>query len=41
MSFPDRVYTTEEVKNAKTLVDQGYKHSLIVEGTHEFTQKVN
>jgi hypothetical protein len=41
MSFPERVYTTEEVKNAKTLVDQGYKHNLTVEGTPEFTQKVN
>ena len=26
MSFPDRVYTTEEVEAAKALVDQGYKH---------------
>ncbi len=41
MSFPDRVYTTEEVKSAKALVDQGYKHNLTVEGTPEFTQKVN
>ena len=41
MSFPDRVYTTEEVKSAKELVDQGYKHNLTVEGTPEFTQKVN
>ncbi len=41
MSFPERVYTTEEVKSAKTLVDQGYKHNLTVEGTPEFTQKVN
>ena len=41
MNFPDRVYTTEEVKSAKTLVDQGYKHDLTVEGTPDFTQKVN
>jgi hypothetical protein len=41
VSFPDRVYTTEEVKSAKALVDQGYKHNLTVEGTPEFTQKVN
>ncbi len=41
MSFPDRVYTTEEVKSAKTLVDQGYKHDLIVEGTPEFRKQVN
>ena len=41
MSFPERVYTTEEVKNAKMLVDQGYKHDLIVEGTPEFRKEVN
>ena len=41
MKFPDRVYTTEEVKSAKAIVDQGYKHNLTVEGTPEFTQKVN
>ncbi len=41
MSFPERVYTAEEVKNAKTLVDQGYKHNLTVEGSPDFTQKVN
>jgi len=41
MSFPDRVYTSEEVQIAKALVDQGYKHSLIVEGTPEFRRQVN
>jgi hypothetical protein len=41
VSFPDRVYTTEEVKNAKTLVDKGHKHNLIVEGTPEFRKQVN
>jgi hypothetical protein len=41
VSFPDRVYTTDEVKAAKTLVDQGYKHDLIVEGAPEFRKQVN
>ena len=41
MSFPDRVYTSEEVHAAKALVDQGYKHNLIVEGTAEFRKQVN
>ena len=41
MSFPDRVYTTEEVKSAKALVDKGYKHNLVIEGSPEFTQKVS
>ncbi len=41
MSFPERVYTTKEVKTAKALVDQGYKHNLTIEGTPDFTEKVN
>jgi hypothetical protein len=41
VSFPDRVYTSEEVQTAKALVDQGYKHNLIVEGTPEFRKQVN
>ena len=41
MSFPERIYTTKEVKAAKTLVDQGYRHNLTVEGTADFTEKVN
>lgn len=41
MDFPERVYTAEEVKNAKTLLDQGYKHNLTVEGTPDFQAKVN
>jgi hypothetical protein len=39
--FPDRIYTTEEVKTAKTLIDQGYKHNLTVEGSSDFKEKVN
>jgi len=41
LSFPDKVYTTEEVRSAKVLVDQGYKHKLKVEGSSEFKDKVN
>jgi hypothetical protein len=41
MSFPDRIYTTEEVKSAKALVDKGYKHNLTIEGSPEFTLKAN
>ena len=41
MNFPERVYTSEEVKVAKAIVDQGYKHNLIVEGTPEFRKQVN
>ena len=39
--FPERVYTAEEVAVAKKLVDQGYKHNLTIEGSHEFKEKVN
>jgi hypothetical protein len=41
MSFPERVYTTEEVQAAKNLVCNGYKHKLTIEGDRQFTQKVN
>ena len=39
--FPERVYTAEEVKIAKELVDEGYKHNIKVEGSSEFIEKVN
>ncbi len=40
MSFPEKVYTKREVKAAKELVDQGYKHDLSISGQSEFTWKV-
>ncbi len=39
--FPERVYTSEEVKAAKELVVEGYKHNLTVEGSQDFKEKVN
>jgi len=39
--FPERVYTAEEVKSAKELVDQGHRHDIIVEGSVEFKEKIN
>ena len=41
MKFPERVYTEEEVKTAKELIDKGYKHRLTVEGSPNFKEKVN
>jgi len=41
LKFPERVYTTDEVKTAKELIDKGYKHRLKVKGSPNFTQKVN
>lgn len=38
--FPKRVYTTNEVQEAKKLVELGYKHRLTVKGSSEFKQKV-
>lgn len=41
MIFPEKVYTSKEVQTAKTLIDQGYKHNLTVEGDEGFKAKVN
>ena len=41
MDFPEKVYTTKEVKTAKKLIDEGYKHNLTVEGSPDFKEKVN
>lgn len=38
--FPERIYTSDEVRKAKELVDAGYKHALTVEGSQSFKQKV-
>ncbi|MGB9740670.1 MAG: hypothetical protein ACP5IM_04480 [Candidatus Bathyarchaeia archaeon] len=40
MGFPERVYTHEEVKVAKELIDKGYKHRLVISGSKAFQQKV-
>jgi hypothetical protein len=41
LSFPQRLYTTEEIYDAKVLINQGYKHNLTVDGTDDFKTKVN
>ena len=41
MKFPERVYTEKEVKTARELIKEGYKHDLKVEGSQKFKQKVN
>lgn len=40
MSFPDKTYTKREVKIAKEMVDNGYKHDLQISGGSDFTWKV-
>jgi hypothetical protein len=41
MEFPETIYTGQEVKIAKNLIDEGYKHDLTVEGGAHFKEKVN
>jgi hypothetical protein len=40
MDFPERVYTKDEVKVARELIENGYKHDLKVKGSEEFVAKV-
>lgn len=40
MEFPKRIYTEEEVKKARELIDRGYKHRIKVKGSTVFKQKV-
>jgi hypothetical protein len=40
LDFPERVYTKEEVKQARELIQNGYKHELKVKGSPEFVAKV-
>ena len=40
MDFPERVYTKEEVKQARELIEKGYKHDLKAKGSPEFVAKV-
>jgi len=41
MEFPRRIYTEDEVKKAKELVDKGHKHRLRIKGSTSFKQKTN
>ncbi len=41
MEFPERIYTTSEVKRARDLIQKGYKHNIEVEGTPDFKQKID
>ena len=40
MEFPKRIYTKAEVKKAKEIIDEGYKHRLRVKGSPIFKQNV-
>jgi hypothetical protein len=40
LEFPERVYTEEEHKIAKQMIDSGYKHEIVVSGEPSFVEKV-
>jgi hypothetical protein len=40
LDFPERVYTKDEVKQARELIEKGYKHDLKAKGSPEFVAKV-
>jgi hypothetical protein len=40
LEFPKRIYTGEEVKKARELIDRGYRHRLRIKGNAGFRQKV-
>ena len=40
MSFPDKLYTEEQLKIARELIAKGYRHDLKIEGSKEFVKKV-
>jgi hypothetical protein len=40
LDFPERDYTKEEVKQARELIEKGYKHDLKAKGSPEFVAKV-
>jgi hypothetical protein len=39
LEFPKRIYTETEVKEAKKLIDEGYRHRLRVKGSTDFVHK--
>ena len=40
MKFPERVYTKEEVQQARKAIESGHVHRLKINGSKEFKQKV-
>jgi len=40
LEFPERVYTQEEVNRARELIQKGYKHTLKIEGSTQFKNKM-
>jgi len=40
VEFPERVFTEEEVKRAKELIEKGYKHRLRIAGSPRFKREI-
>ncbi len=40
LEFPERVYTEEEVKIARSLIEKGYRHEVQINGSKDFKKKV-
>jgi len=40
VEFPERVFTEEEVKRAKELIEKGYKHRLRIVGSPKFKREI-
>jgi len=40
LGFPERIFTQEEVEEARKLIKGGYRHRLTVEGSLSFREKV-
>ena len=41
VEFPERVYTEEDVRKAREVIEKGYKHQLIIRGNPAFKKKLN
>jgi hypothetical protein len=41
LAFPKRLYTQEEVDRARELVQKGYKHVLVIQGSPQFKDRMN
>jgi len=41
LAFPERIYTQEEVDKARALIQKGYKHTLTIQGSDQFQEKMN
>jgi len=41
LTFPERVYTQDEVTKARELIQKGYKHALKIEGDQQFKNKMD